>query len=189
MIEKNDIPDSREAHRVEREFEELFRRHEGALGRFLAQMTRDRDLADDLLQETFLTAFRDIAALPRELSDQRAWLFTVARHRALHALRGRRRQRELLERVAAGVAARPTEPSDEPTWLRDLLVRTLSPKDRSLLLCRYVFGFTAEELARMTNQTPAAVRQRLSRARARLSSRLAEDCPPPYSVPEGGPQL
>jgi RNA polymerase sigma factor (sigma-70 family) len=52
--------------------------------------------------------------------------------------------------------------------LLDLVERELSPELRALVLLRYVHGFQAAELAAMTGLSPAAVRQRLARGRARL---------------------
>ena len=51
-------------------FEELFARCERRLGRFLAQMVRDRQLAEDLLQDTFHDAFRDRGRLATVENDE-----------------------------------------------------------------------------------------------------------------------
>src|SRR3954453_22170135 len=146
--------------------EGLFRTCEVRLGRFLGQMVSDRVLAEDLLQESFYEAFRCRDQLGG-VENPEAWLFGIARNRALAALRRRRRFRSALERLVQ----RP-EPSGrddlELLALRDLLQRTLDPDDRALLILRYMHGFEATELAAMTGRSPEAVRQRLSRARVRL---------------------
>jgi Sigma-70, region 4 len=95
-----------------------------------------------------------------------AWLFGIARNRALSALRRRRRLGLALARLP-----RPLERSDqaaEVVALRDLLERHLDPDERTLLLLRYLRGFKAAELAEIVGITPEAVRQRLSRSRRRL---------------------
>ncbi len=56
--------------------------------------------------------------------------------------------------------------------MRDLLVRTLRPTDRSLFVLRYVHGFDGAELAQIAGLKPAALRKRLQRA----SERLARAC-------------
>lgn len=58
--------------------------------------------------------------------------------------------------------------------MQDMLARTLSPEDRALVLLRYLHGFDAVELGEMTGSTPEAVRQRLSRACARLRAASVE---------------
>lgn len=99
--------------------------------------------------------------------NERAWLYGIARHRALRALRrGRRFQRAL---VRLGGSREIAQDADEDVVaLLDLLERELSPELQALVLLRYVHGFQAAELAEMTGLTPDAVRQRLARGRARL---------------------
>jgi RNA polymerase sigma-70 factor (ECF subfamily) len=146
--------------------EELFHACEVRLGRFLAQMVGDRALAEDLLQDSFTEAFRCRDQLG-EIENREAWLFGIARNRALAALRRRRRFRAAFERLVP--RSEPSERDDlELLALRDLLERTLAPDDRALLILRYLHGFDAAELAAMTGRTPEAVRQRLARARARV---------------------
>jgi RNA polymerase sigma-70 factor (ECF subfamily) len=143
--------------------EALFATCETRLGRFLAQMVGNRALAEDLLQDSFYDAFRCRDQLG-EVESPEAWLFGIARNRALAALRRRRRLRGALDQ-----RPEPSERDDlELLALRDLLQRTLDPDDRALLILRYLHGFAATELATMTGRSPEAVRQRLSRARARL---------------------
>jgi RNA polymerase sigma factor (sigma-70 family) len=157
---------------VEAEVEELFRRLEHQLGRFLAQFVRDRQLAEDLLQDTFHDALRSESGLS-EARNPEAWLFGIARNRALMSLRRRRRLDAALRRLSFR-AAQPQEEIDVVA-VRDLLERTLAPADRSLILLRYLHDFDAVELAEMTGLSADAVRQRLSRARKRLIATAAEE--------------
>ena len=146
--------------------ERLFSSCELRLGRFLAQMVDDRSLAEDLLQDSFYEAFRCRDQL-HAVANPEAWLFGIARNRALAALRRRRRLRGALERLAQ----RPEPPERDDLELlavRDLLQRHLDPEDRALLILRYLHGFGAPELAAITGRTPEAVRQRLARATGRL---------------------
>jgi RNA polymerase sigma-70 factor (ECF subfamily) len=149
-----------------RAFEELFGRCERRLGRFLAQMVRDRQLAEDLLQDTFHDAFRARLQLAA-IENEEAWLFGIARNRALNALRGRRRLGAALERLVHRAPRGETD-DHELLALRDLLERHLSSQERALLILRYLHGFSAPELAAMTGKTPEAIRQRLARAKTKL---------------------
>src|ERR1700740_2761737 len=72
--------------------EALFHTCETRLGRFLAQMVGNRALAEDLLQDSFYEAFRCRDQLG-EVESPEAWLFGIARNRALVALRRHRRLR------------------------------------------------------------------------------------------------
>jgi RNA polymerase sigma factor (sigma-70 family) len=76
----------------------LFAQYEERIGRFLAQIVRSRSLADDLLQETFLAALRAGNELAY-IENKQAWLFAIARNRALEALRKERRRERALERL------------------------------------------------------------------------------------------
>jgi RNA polymerase sigma-70 factor, ECF subfamily len=152
--------------------EELVETSRVQLGQFLVQVLRDRRLAEDVLQETLLVAFERREKL-MHAANPRAWLFGVARNRALQTLRGRRRARRALERLV-----RPAEDVTDPAEavaVRDLLVRTLSPDDRTLVVLRYVHGFETADLALMTGLSADALRQRLSRARRRLIVAFEEE--------------
>jgi len=142
------------------------------LGRYLAQIVDDRALAEDLLQDTYVAAARSwVEAKPE---NPEAWLFGIARHRALAALRRRRRLHGALTRLSLQSRNRMVE-TDSTLVVRDLLARTLSPEDRSLVVLRYLHDFDANELAAMTGMTPDAVRQRLSRARRKLLDATSPD--------------
>lgn len=146
--------------------EEWFLVFETELGKYLVQIVRDRSLAEDLLQETFCDAYRARHTLT-DVRNPRAWLFGIARHRALAALRSRRR---LSSAIARLVARRDETGSLDGGALSvlDLLEQQLTPEDRALVLLRYLYGFDANELAEMTGRSSAAVRQRLSRARTKM---------------------
>jgi RNA polymerase sigma-70 factor (ECF subfamily) len=152
--------------------EPLIAATEKRLGQFLAQVIRDRALAEDVLQETFLAAFEQRAELVH-VRNPEAWLFGIARNRSLHALRTNRRARAALERL---VRRREDSPDPvEAVAIRDFLSRVLSADDRILVVLRYVHGFSAGDLATMTLRSPDAVRQRLFRARQRLLAALDSD--------------
>jgi DNA-directed RNA polymerase specialized sigma24 family protein len=114
-------------------------------------MVRDRTLAEDLLQDTFHDALRAREQLG-EIANERAWLYGIARHRALRALRRARRFQRAIGRLAAREVAQ--EGDEALVALLDLLERELSPELR--------------ELAEITGLSPEAIRQRLARGCARL---------------------
>lgn len=152
--------------------EELFRRCERRIGKYLVQMVGDRGLAEDLLQDVFYDAFRVREQL-QDVRSAEAWLFGIARNRALNARRRGRRLQAALTRLARPSVS--SEPDHELFALRDLLERHVTPEDRSLLILRYLHGFDACELGEMTGRSAEAVRQRLARARAKLIAAAAEE--------------
>ena len=153
-------------------FEAFFRLHEARVGRYLVQITHDRALADDLVQETFIAAYRDRERIPPAGRAQSAWILAVAHHRALHALRGLRRAREAFASLT--VTRRRAAPASDAIAMRDLLIRTLTPLDRSIVLLCLVHGYTSDEAADIVGLRADAVRQRLSRSRTKLEHALKE---------------
>ena len=149
-----------------RAFEVLLSRHRKPVFNFILRFVREPALAEDLLQETFLAAWRARNELDSVVNPE-AWLFGIARHRALHALRGAQRLRRAVERL--GAAAPPVD--EGPALAIDtlaLLHRVLGPEDRALVVLAHVHGFSGLELAEMTGRSHAAVRKRLERARTAL---------------------
>jgi RNA polymerase sigma-70 factor (ECF subfamily) len=145
--------------------EELFVACQQRISRYLVQFVRDRELAADLLQDTFHDALTARGRLADARSKE-AWLFGIARNRALRAVRKRQRFDRALRRLGARRA--DGRDDEEVVAVQELLARTLNAQDRALVLLRYLHDFEAGELAEMTGLAPETVRQRLWRARARL---------------------
>lgn len=121
------------------------------------------------MQDTYDAALRS-ARSGVSVEDPTAWLYGIARNRALDALRRRRRLGAALERMTTVIhKSHDVEEGPAVTAIRDVLERALDPEDRALVLLRYVHDFTAPELAELLHASPDAIRQRLSRACARLA--------------------
>lgn len=155
-----------------REFDRLFREYSVPVGRFLVQIVSDRSQAEDLMQETYLAAWRNWNRLETR-DNPRAWLFSIARNQALAALRRRGRARRALGRLASEPASEGADPADA-VEVRDFLATHLSAEDRILLILRYVHGFDSKELAQMAECSSDTIRQRLSRARRRIAPHLSD---------------
>ena len=147
--------------------EDLFTQHEQELGRFIAQLVHSRQLADDLVQETFLAAWRSRADLD-DVRDPRAWLYGIARNRVLMYLRGWRRAIAAYERFVERDV--PMAPDEADAYaVRDLMARTLSPDERAVIVLFHLHGFRADEIADISGKSHDAVRKQLERARAKLA--------------------
>ena len=127
--------------------------HAGPVLRFLMRLTLgDQDLAEDLLQETMLRAWRNLDALPLQIERVAPWLYTVARNVAIDAARARRARPP---EVAVADITRLPQPGDAVDGLvsghivRQALAR-LSPEHRAVLIEVYFRGSsTAEAAARL----------------------------------------
>src|SRR3954453_8658550 len=104
--------------------------HRDSLARFLAATVGPQE-ADDCLQETLIAALRAYPRL-REGSNVRAWLFTIARNKALDEHRARvRRPVPVAETSESGSAVALADEPDEELWWA---VRSLPPKQRAAVV-------------------------------------------------------
>jgi len=147
----------------------LMQRHGSAVYRYCREALRDATLADDVQQQVFIEAFRD---LPRfhGRSSVRTWLFAIARHRVLDAAKSRRRARS---HVDADDASRVPDPRPSPgDWIDDLRLRAalvacldeLREGIRTALLLRFQQGFTFEDMALMCRERPGTLQAKVTRA-------------------------
>lgn len=149
-----------------------------ALLRFLRRMVGDADLAEDLLQETFVAAFQHRAAARPE--SARGWLFTIAANRARNALRDgawsvadAERVETVLERLAESGALPEAEALRHELHAQIVVAVALLPPDsREAVLLRDMVGLSYAEVAGVTGVTEGAARVRVHRARERLREAL-----------------
>lgn len=120
---------------------------------------------DDLVQEVFLTAFRQLKSL-RDARTFGGWLATITRNCAHDFHRRSRSTEELTEHVAARSSPR----AEALEVLR--LVQTLPEAYRESLVLRFVEGMSGAEIATRTGLTPASVRVNLHRGMRQLRELL-----------------
>ncbi len=167
-------------------FERLYAAYRTRLFGFLSRLCRDREAAEDLFQNVWLKVARHAGAL-REDSDLDAWLFTIARneHRSW-----RRCQMLDLSRVLAfgrEVAAWPEAHGPGSNAELELIERalgSLGEADREVILLVAVEGLSAPRAAQVLDISHAALRQRLSRARARLDTAMQTLGAEPAACPQ-----
>lgn len=158
-------------------FDEVYAAFHARLFSFLARLSRRRDVAEDLVEETWL---RLVAHLPRLRDDTRLgpWLFTVGRNLYVSYCRSR-----LMDYDArAGMhlwpvpqtSASPFEAASASQLQRDVeaALARLPGHYREVLLLVAFERMSPAEAAAVCGITPEASRQRLSRARAMLAREL-----------------
>lgn len=169
-----------------RALERLLARHRNALFSHIRRYCSDHHEAQDILQESCLTAVRQLSAL-RDPARFRGWLYRIATHRCLDWQRRRYRND-----TGAGADTADSSVSDWPdpqTEQRNQseevheVLRQLPDEDRALLNLFYLQGFSLLELAETFDLTLSAVKTRLYRARQRFQ-RLWEDA---GEAPSGRP--
>lgn len=151
----------------------LMQRHGVTVYRFCREQLRDEALADDVHQQIFIEAHRDLKRFARR-STVRTWLFAIARHRVLDAAKSRGRAQKHVEHdETADVAdAAPTaaERIDDARLIAALAecVGALPYEIRESVLLRYQQGFSYEEMAGMCAEKAGTLQARVTRALVKL---------------------
>ena len=143
--------------------------------------TRGSDAPEDVAGEVFLQIVRDVQRFDGDERDFRAWVFTIAHHRLLDAVR--RENRRPVEPVAderlvsaAGVGDVEEEAiaALDVDRVRRLLGR-LSPDQQDVLLLRLFGQLTLEEVARVVGKRPGAVKALQRRGLAALKREISRE--------------
>lgn len=150
-------------------WEELYEDHYKELVAYGTRMSGSKELAEDLVQETFVKALMNTETVADlSPSKQRAWLF-----RTFKNLFFDRYRRVILENEY--------EQSWQPEYLEDrgiqeienaMLLQSINPQDRAIFQLRYFGGYSAEEISQMMNLPPGTIRSKLSRCRKYLKQNL-----------------
>ena len=151
-------------------------RHAAYIYRIALSIVRDRALADDVVQETMIRAWRGGPIQP-DGDMPRAWLARVARNAAIGILRRRREElygSDAIPEAESSVnPARTVEGRAALDQLRGAL-GALDEGDRALIVLREIEGMTYEEIAETMELPLSTVKTRLFRARQQLKRALEE---------------
>jgi RNA polymerase sigma factor (sigma-70 family) len=146
----------------------LMRRHGVAVYRYCREELHDRTLADDVHQQIFIQAYRDLDRFAAR-STLLTWLLAITRHRVLDAVKARRRAQAHIEEDDTADTADPSPPPDERLDVARLqhaliqCLRELGEHVRSVLVLRYQQGLTFEELGVVFGEKPGTLQARVVR--------------------------
>ena len=163
--------------------DQLIERYQHRLMRYLLFLGGNRELAEDLFQETWIRVLlRGAQFNGRSRFD--TWLFTIARNLVIDQSR-RRTMASLDEMSEAGENERPFEiPDDDPTPLEQFqssedraevkeVLRSLERHSREVLVLRFFEELSLEEIARITQAPLSTVKSRLYRGLASIKPEIA----------------
>jgi len=146
---------------------QLFESMRPDLLRFANWLARDRVLAEDVVQESLLRAWRSRESL-KEATSARAWLLTIVRRE--HARLYERKRLELVsldEEIGKDDAALAVDDDSEIQSLRAAILK-LPMEYREPLIMQVLGGFSTDEIAAELKLSATAVLTRLFRARNKL---------------------
>jgi RNA polymerase sigma factor (sigma-70 family) len=180
-------PDARERSEVEllarirggddTAFEALYDAYHPRLLAFCQHMLGSREEAEDVLQHTFMAAYRSLRA-GYDVVELKPWLYTIARNRCLSVMRARREEVELDERAPAteGLAAEVDRRADLRMLVRD--VQRLPPDQRAALVLFEVGDHSHQEIAAVLGVRREKVKALVFQAREALMGwRTARETP------------
>ena len=143
---------------------------------YIFELVRDEQTSLDLVQETFLNAFRHLGSL-RDDEKFGSWLFGIAHQKCIQAWRRRDREAE----VGADLVLPASDDAPVELLIREeqeaefmKLLEKLPVAQRSAILLHYVEEFSLEEIARITGANTGTVKSRLHYAKRALRKLLEE---------------
>jgi RNA polymerase sigma-70 factor (ECF subfamily) len=152
------------------EFRSLVERHQRALFGFVRALLPGLQDREDVVQDAFVAAFQKLDTFDPARGSFAAWLFRIARNRALNEV-GRRRPVPM-ERVPEREERRSTAPEPLAFGLLDRALAALPIPQRSAFLLAEIHELPYDEIARIEGVRPGTVKSRVARARARLRGAL-----------------
>jgi RNA polymerase sigma-70 factor (ECF subfamily) len=139
--------------------------------RFAYWLGRDRQLAEDVVQEAMLRAWKSLDSLTDE-GKAKSWLLTIVRREFARSFERKRFEVSDLDAlVAAESDVLAAEDNDDLAQMREALFR-LEDDYREPLVLQVMMGYTTQEIADAMGMQQGAVLTRLFRARARLRREL-----------------
>lgn len=179
-------------------FHELVRRFERPVFALVVRMVRDRSTAEDLTQEAFVKAFRNLDGYDPQRKFS-SWLFKIAHNTTIDHLRRRELDTVPLEgsgdddEGGGGLARVLADPAERGTDLAvgrgelaaalEEAVDELRPEYREIVLLRYAEGLAYQEIAEVSGLPLGTVKTNIHRARKQLVAALQRRGWGPEGIP------
>ncbi|MCX4238104.1 MULTISPECIES: sigma-70 family RNA polymerase sigma factor [Streptomyces] len=153
--------------------DELVEQHRDALLAYAQRLLPDHHLAEDIVQETFIRAWRHADRLLNREGSVRGWLFKVARNLIVDRSRSAYARHETVTTDDGDPAQEDHTGPAHASMEAVSLLRSLSPEHRNVLVYLYIYGLTVDETARVLCVPAGTVRSRRHLALRALRNRRA----------------
>ncbi len=161
-------------------FTQLVEAYQTPIYNLCYRMLGEAGEAEDAAQETFLRAYAQLGSYDTARSFK-TWLFSIANHHCIDRLRKRRLTWLSIDddNLPPHPALQEQEPGPEDALVRRQqsqmlqgLLAKLPPEDRAVIVMRYWYDLSYDEIAEATRTTVSAVKSRLHRARGSMGQML-----------------
>lgn len=155
-----------------RAFDQLVVRYQSPVRRFfLHQTLGDEPLSDDLAQDTFIKAWRNIGSF-RAMSSFQTWLMRIAYNVFYDYVRSRKTTSDI-----DNVAEPMTNGNSNPSLQMDLYhaLSLLKPDERTCITLQLVDGYKIDQIAKITDMKEGTVKSILFRGKKKLTKYLKQN--------------
>lgn len=161
------MPDDLQSRQL---FEQCIDQHADSLYRVALRLTGNRDLADELIQETYLQAWRNIQSL-RDLNRMRGWMFAILRNQFSKMIRRLPKANQMTDLQAAEIVAVESQNEHVQAHVQSALNR-LDDDQKLPLLLVLMEGLSVDEAAEILKIPRGTVLSRMHRGRQKLKQLL-----------------
>ncbi|MGE7659560.1 sigma-70 family RNA polymerase sigma factor [Bacillus altitudinis] len=151
--------------------DEIYQMYMNDVYRFLLSMTKDKHLAEDLLQETFMRAYIHIHSYDH--SKVKPWLFQVARNAFIDYVRKHKKEVTISDDLIGGLLQTSVQSPAEQIEIKEVLnmfLEQLPDNYKEALTLYYLKELNYKEASKVMNITEANFKSVLFRARQRLKA-------------------
>lgn len=167
----------------EEAFRSLFATYGPSAMALAVRVVRQAQLAEEIVQEAFLTLWRSPGVFDERRGSVKAWLMTMVHHRAVDVVRREEAQRRRSDEMVVGVREEAEDPTDavlaavaapvERDAVRTAL-RSLPPEQREVLELMYFDGLSQSQVAEKTGAPLGTVKSRALLGMRRMRSVVEE---------------
>ena len=160
-------------------FRDLYSRYASTAAGLAHRVIGDPVLAEEVVQDVFMSVWRSAAAYDAARGSVRSWLLTQVHHRAVDVIRREDAERRRSLRQPHAVPSDPTEEVVEDEWLRTrragirLALRTISDEQRQVLQLAYFEGLTQTQVSERLGIPLGTVKSRTLAAMVKLREALS----------------
>lgn len=140
---------------------ELYEKYKAGIYRYILSITHDRQLSEDVLQDTFLQLLKN--GICFEPGKEQAWLYKVARNKCFNLLKRQQRQTKIQA---------PLQVQTTPSWEYLEMIASLATTEQEIVTLKIVGGLSHREIARIIGLSVPATKKRYERAIQRLRKEM-----------------